>query len=248
MKIKRKETIGKLSILLLSLSVFTFLSASPKLTDDYRIPGHIEINYSNSPLPISLPVTLYEAMDLKDEGLSKTAFYMAIKGYEELRQTGQLLNPSVLTIIDFSKPSTEERLFVLDIDSMKVLYKTYVAHGRNSGTLYAKKFSNKTGSHMSSIGFYITGDTYSGDNGYSLKLNGLEKGINDKAAQRAIVVHGAYYVTPSFASTKGYIGRSFGCPALPQKISKPIIDAIKDGSCLFIYGRSEIYKRKSHLL
>ncbi len=128
----------------------------------------------------------------------------------------KIKNADVLTIIDFSKPSTEKRLFVFDIQNMKVLYQTYVAHGVNSGTLYAKRFSNKPGSNMSSLGFYITGETYIGQHGYSLRLDGLETGINNNANKRAIVMHSADYASTGFINARGYLGRSYGCPAIPR--------------------------------
>ena len=145
-------------------------------------------------------------------------------------------NKDIITLIDFSKPSNQERFYVIDLKEKKLIYKTLVAHGRNSGLVYAKKFSNKEGSYMSSPGFYTTDVTYVGGNGYSLKLDGLEKGKNDNARRRAIVVHGANYVTEKMAKTQGRVGRSLGCPALPQNVAREIIDTIKHGALLYIYA------------
>ena len=191
---------------------------------------------------------LYDSLQLQDLGLSKDAFIEALKGYEVLRSSGKLNNDNMLTIADFSLPSSQKRLFVIDIENLKVLYNTYVAHGRNSGKEYANRFSNTPQSNMSSLGFYVTGKTYYGEHGLSLKLEGEEEGINDNAKNRAIVIHCADYVSEKMIETLGYLGRSLGCPALPKKYSKPIIETIKDGSCFFIYSPSQRYLSRSPLL
>ena len=154
----------------------------------------------------------------------------------------------VLTLIDFSKPSTEKRLYVFDMKHRRMLYSSVVSHGKNSGGNYATSFSNEYGSYKSSLGFYLTASTYQGRNGYSLILDGLEKGINDRARERAIVVHGAAYADPSVASRGGRLGRSFGCPALPTSVSRPIIDAIKGGSVMYIYAETPSYLAQSSIL
>ena len=154
----------------------------------------------------------------------------------------------VLTLIDFSRPSTAKRLFVFDMRERKVLFSSVVSHGKNSGDNYATSFSNEYGSYKSSLGFYLTESTYQGKNGYSLILNGLEKGINDRARERAIVMHGAAYADPSVVSRGGRLGRSFGCPAVPQKLSRPIIDAIKGGSVMYIYAETPEYLAHSSVL
>ncbi|MBC7867350.1 MAG: murein L,D-transpeptidase catalytic domain family protein, partial [Gloeobacteraceae cyanobacterium ES-bin-316] len=128
------------------------------------------------------------------------------------------------------------------------LFNTYVAHGQNTGQEYANRFSNKPESFQSSLGFYITTSTYMGKNGFSLQLDGMENGINDLANERAIVMHGAPYVSESYIKTKGYIGRSHGCPAVPQQLNKPIIEKIKNGSCLFIYSNDKGYLKRSKIL
>lgn len=191
---------------------------------------------------------LYDSLQLKSLGLTKEAFIEALKGYEVLRASGKLNNDNMLTIADFSLPSSQKRLFVIDIENLKVLYNTYVAHGRNSGKEYANRFSNAPQSNMSSLGFYVTGETYYGEHGLSLRLEGEEEGFNDNAKSRAIVIHCADYVSEKMIETLGYIGRSLGCPALPKKYSKPIIETIKDGSCFFIYSPSQRYLTRSPLL
>lgn len=190
-----------------------------------------------------LYTNMYESLHLDDK-LSKEAFFRAIAGYYNIKG----IRHEILTIIDFSKPSNSERMFVIDMKNMKVLFSTVVSHGRNSGKLYATSFSNKNGSYKSSLGFYITGNTYKGKNGYSLVLDGLESGINDNAKERAIVMHGAWYCNPDVVRTGGILGRSLGCPAIPEKLTRPIIDTIKDGSVLFIYADNPTYLTQSKII
>lgn len=177
-----------------------------------------------------------------EELISFDVFNIAIKG---LRQIEDLKNKNIITIIDYSKPSTVKRFYVVDIFAKKLYFNCYVAHGRNSGDNYANSFSNEQKSMKSSLGFYKTAETYSGKNGYSMKLDGLEKGINDSARKREIVIHGAEYVSEQFIQDNGRLGRSWGCPALPVEIVKDIIDKISNGSCLFIYGVDDYYKENS---
>jgi len=191
---------------------------------------------------------LYHNLKLDSMGLSNEAFNMAIRGFNKLRQEGKFIDKQIVTIIDFSKPSTMKRMFIIDIEQSQVLFNTYVAHGLRSGSLMAERFSNRPSSNQSSLGFYETLSTYCGKHGYSLKLNGLEKGINDKASQRAIVVHGAPYVSEGMIRMQGFLGRSWGCPAVPERLSKPIIDAIRDGSCLFIYAPNKSYLTQSAMV
>lgn len=193
-------------------------------------------------------VSVYDSLRLNLAGLNRKAFEMAQQGYEKLRAQGALLNDNIISIIDFSLPSTEKRLYVVDLKNYQVLYKTYVAHGKNSGTVMANSFSNKPSSNKSSLGFYKTLGTYIGKHGYSLKLQGLEKGINDNAYQRAIVMHGADYVSPNYIPKLGYIGRSQGCPAVASREATPIINTIKNGSCLFIYSPNQAYQQRSSIL
>ena len=190
----------------------------------------------------------YDSMRLNDLGLSKTAFNYAMKGFNYLVQQGKFSKDNIISIVDFSQPSSHKRLFVIDLNDLRVLYNTYVAHGVNSGKEYANQFSNTPESNKSSLGFYETKNTYLGGNGYSLRLAGLEKGINDNAEKRDIVIHGADYVDESLIRSQGYIGRSWGCPALPEKLHKPIIDKIKNGSCLFIYSTDIAYLKKSKII
>jgi len=183
-----------------------------------------------------------------DTLISRDLFNLSIYGYNRLLENASIPNTSKLTIIDFSKASTEERFFVIDIDSRKLLFASHVAHGKNSGQQYAKNFSNMPGSLKSSLGFYITSNTYYGKHGYSLRLKGLESSFNGNAEDRAIVMHAANYVSENFIKDYGRLGRSWGCPALPQGISKQVIDKIKDGTCLFIFANDDKYLQSSPLL
>lgn len=176
-----------------------------------------------------------------EQMISYEVFKTAILGCQQI---DNLYKKNLVTIIDFSKPSTEKRFFVIDLENKRLIYKCFVAHGKNSGDNYAKSFSNQPGSLKSSLGFFLTAETYYGDHGYSLRLEGLEKSINDNARAREIVIHGAEYVSEEFIKKFGRLGRSWGCPALPVEISKEIIDKISGGSCLFIYG-DDIYFREN---
>lgn len=148
---------------------------------------------------------------------------------------GTAVRRQVLAVIDYSLPSTEQRLWVFDLAHRRLLYRELVAHGEGSGANYARLFSNREGSHQSSLGLFLTAGTYQGRNGYSLRLVGLEKGINDLALARTIVMHGAWYVTRAFAAEHGRLGRSWGCPALRPAVARQVIDALKGGSLLFVW-------------
>jgi L,D-transpeptidase catalytic domain len=191
---------------------------------------------------------LYNILSLDSLGLSKAAFYAAITGYQQLQKSGAIQHAGILSIVDFSLPSFKKRLFVLDMENGKLLFNTLVAHGRNSGQVIATRFSNRSSSFESSLGFYLTGETYNGQKGYSLRLLGIEPGINNNAYNRGIVVHGASYVNEEMTNGNGRLGRSEGCPAIPSEVHRSVIEAIKDGSCFFIYGKNKRYLTRSKLL
>ncbi|MFN8253981.1 MAG: murein L,D-transpeptidase catalytic domain family protein [Ferruginibacter sp.] len=191
---------------------------------------------------------LYDSLRLGMMGLSQQAFSYAMQGLDYLASNGRIENEKIISIADFSQPSYRKRLFVIDLEKKKVLFNTYVAHGMNSGKEYANSFSNMPQSNKSSPGFYETATTYLGKHGYSLHLQGLEKGINDNAWRRDIVMHGADYVNEDYVQMQGYIGRSQGCPAVPEKMHKPIIDKIRNGTCFFIYSPNRNYLLHSRLL
>ncbi len=168
-------------------------------------------------------------------GLSAGVFDLAIGAAECAERSGDVGDVPTLTVIDYSRPSTEKRLWVFDLRTRKLLYRELVAHGEGSGGNLATRFSNEHDTHQSSLGLFLTGDTYVGLNGYSLRLTGLDKGVNDRALERSIVMHGAPYVTEAFARTHGRIGRSWGCPALRDAIARNVIDRVKGGGLLFAY-------------
>ena len=174
----------------------------------------------------------------------KAVFSRAMRGFLALAAQNRSISHTI-SIIDFTLPSTSKRLWVIDLSTSRILYHSLVAHGRNSGELYATEFSNTNNSYQSSLGFYITGKTYHGKHGLSLKLHGLEPGINDNAETRAIVIHGADYVDEQYAKKYGRLGRSWGCPAIPMSQHKEIIDVLSGGKCLFIYYPDQGYYSKS---
>ena len=196
---------------------------------------------------ISNKLNVYDSLHLQTMGLSKKVFTMALKGMAKLVRTRHIKD-NLLAIVDFSQPSINKRLYVIDLNTYQLLYNTYVAHGMKTGKDKAISFSNKMSSNKSSLGFYVTGMAYNGSNGYSLKLQGMEKGINDYAMKRGIVIHGADYVSEDLINSQGYIGRSWGCPAVAPEVSQPLIDLLKEGSCLFIYASNNTYQSKSVLL
>jgi hypothetical protein len=185
---------------------------------------------------------------LQEPSLKSEAFLHAMLGYHSLCAKGLVARDSILSVIDYSIPSSEERLFVIHLRSGRILYKSLVAHGRNSGELYASRFSNRIHSHQTALGFYITGETYTGGQGYSMHLTGVDTGYNDHAQVRSIVIHGAAYATPQYVKQYGRLGRSFGCPALPPNMNADIIQAIKDGSVLFAYYPDRDYLQDSPVL
>ncbi|HSO87194.1 MAG TPA: murein L,D-transpeptidase catalytic domain family protein [Draconibacterium sp.] len=192
---------------------------------------------------------IYSFLNLAQYGLSNEAYQLALKGFNKLKTEGKLLNSSILTIIDFSQSSSKKRMYVLDLYRKVLLYNTYVAHGRNTGDEFAEKFSNIPGTFQSSLGFYITENMAIGSKvGLSLILKGLEKGFNDKALDREIIIHGADYATEEFIQKHGRLGRSYGCPSLPPDLIKPVAETIKDGTCLFIYKHDDNYIHKSAVL
>jgi hypothetical protein len=192
---------------------------------------------------------IYAALKLSEKGLSQEVFQMVLKGYKKLESIGKLQNANILTIVDFSQSSKQKRLYVIDLIHKALLFNTYVAHGRNTGDEFAKFFSNKAGSCKSSLGFYITKNPAVGSSvGLSLIIDGVEKGFNDNAERREIIMHGARYATENFIRQTGRLGRSFGCPALPPDLIKPVIETIKKGTCLFIYHQDDYYIHHSSLL
>jgi hypothetical protein len=217
----------------------------------------VDINYTVSAaakkafevkMVIKQALTLYDSMKLGESGLDQKAFEYAWRGYHNLVKEGKLKKEGVLSICDFTQSSSNKRLYVIDVAHKKLLYNTYVSHGMNSGVEYATSFSNAPESYKSSLGFFLTTKTYFGRNGLSLKVKGLEKGYNDLAAKRHIVLHGSDYITPDYLKDNGEMGRSLGCAAMPNAVSPKIIRTIKNGSCLFIYSPVVKYLNASSVI
>ena len=255
--LKHRKGIKQMKITFKYLVLLTAIMALPVVMaakrSSYREPGQLKtalpvLSTSVLTNAVTAASLLFYNTGLSEKGLPFDAFMSAMKGFSKLRSKNMIGEDSILTIVDFTKSSKEKRLYVVDLKNQDILFQTLVAHGRNSGQEYARSFSNKPSSNKSSLGFYITQGTYQGSNGYSLKLMGTETGINDMALARAIVMHGADYANENMISSKGFIGRSFGCPAVPTKLSRKIIDLIKNGNAVFVYYPDPGYMKKSKLL
>ncbi len=185
---------------------------------------------------------VYEDALLQEANLALPVFEKAVIGFYNLKNNHNLNDEKdIITVIDFTRPSSEKRMWIIDLKNNKLLLNTYVAHGQGSGENLANLFSNIDESHQSSLGFYVTNETYIGKHGLSLRLDGFDKGLNDRARVRDIVIHGAAYVSESFIKQTGRLGRSFGCPAIPLELNDAIITLIKDKTCLFINGNNNQY-------
>jgi len=229
-------------LIVLCVTLFTSLSLV--------LNPHKEIHPKNYAMASSSKriVSIYNALDANSFQLPKLeSFSKALEGFYLLKEKG-IIKRDILTIVDFSLSSREKRMWIIDLFQNKILLNTLVAHGKNSGEDYANEFSNKDESNKSSLGFFVTGEVYQGKHGLSLKLDGLEKGVNDHARQRSVVVHGADYVSEAFVRNHNRLGRSQGCPAVPVELSKKIIESIKDKSCLFIYHPSRDNVESSKLI
>jgi hypothetical protein len=195
--------------------------------------------------PENVNVSLYDHLQLAKLGLQKHIFERALAGWQNMKKRNELGRPELISIADLSQSSNAKRLYVIDLENKTVLFNTYVSHGRNSGEEYASSFGNKPQCYKSSLGFYLTGNSYNGAHGLSMRLKGLEKDINHHAEERGIVVHGAPYVSESFIQANGRLGRSQGCPAVPEKECAPIVNSIKEGSCFFIFYPDSGYFKRS---
>ncbi len=219
-----------ISILLIGL--FSFSINTPILNKNNN--SKLVLPHANDIIKTNVE-SIYKNLIVNNYILPKMeSFKMAMDGYFQLKEKG-IIQKDILTIVDYSLSSNENRLWVIDLKKNSIIFQSLVAHGRNSGNEFAATFSNKPESYKSSLGFYLTGETYYGKHGYSLRLDGLDKGVNNNARDRAIVVHGADYVSESFIKQNGRLGRSLGCLALSQELTKEVIDTIKNKSCLFVY-------------
>jgi hypothetical protein len=179
--------------------------------------------------------------------LNKKVLAYALTAYHKASQKGEVKKP-VLTVIDYSLPSSKQRMWIFDVSKERLLYQTYVANGQNSGMAVPNHFSNQPSSKATSLGTFVTKDVYMGHKGYSLNLQGLEKGFNDNAYNRRVVMHGAWYMEPSFIKQSGRAGRSWGCPSIADSLAKPVINTIKGGSVIFAYYPDRNYLTHSRFV
>jgi hypothetical protein len=192
--------------------------------------------------------TLYTSIGLEKIGMNYDVFRYGMIGFYSLKQSGKVSDRNLVSFIDFTKPSTEKRFYTVDLDSRSVKFHSLVSHGRNTGENIAKSFSNKEHCNQSSLGFYITGETYVGSKGYSMRLDGVDGNYNSNMRNRAVVMHDAEYVSDSWVKKYGRLGRSQGCPALPKEICKTVIDTIKDKTVIFAYYNDADYLKSSAYL
>lgn len=235
-------------ILMIKIIAFTILVVFPVFSFEMKpsVFANLKPTERNGGKAISYEVDgLWDNIGQQHLLLKKEVLSMAYEGYLKMIDEGLIEKGKPLTIVDFDLPSTEQRLWVINLDNQNLAYASLVAHGRNSGGLHARKFSNVPESYMSSLGFFLTGETYIGKHGKSLRLDGIEKGINDNARARAIVMHAATYAENSFVARHGRLGRSLGCPALPSDNFEAIIDLIKEKSCLFVHASEPNYSSQS---
>lgn len=241
-KSRRRKLVGMMNVLVVMVAlVFIYFASTAHKT----IPGPTVKTVATAPMKAKTMAHLdvYDQLNLSKVGLQKSVFEYALRGWQKIDTA-----KSMLTIVDLSQPSSHKRLYVVDLVHKKLLFNTYVSHGRNSGDLMANRFSNAQSSFQSSLGFYQTLNTYMGKHGLSLQLKGLEKGFNDNVYNRNIVLHGADYVCEDIIRKTGRLGRSQGCPAVPYAESKGIIQAVKGGSCLFVYSPNPDYLKQSAYL
>lgn len=226
-------------VLLLALSSFLYFANAQKLTKERQLAlKKAELNIKD----------LYSELNAAQYNLSFTAFRYAYIGYQSMRKQRKLNDKDLFSIIDFTKDCNTKRFYTIDLEKMKILYYTYVAHGKKSGERIPTSFSDVVESNKSSIGFYITGDTYNGSNGYSLMLHGDEKGYNSNLAKRSVVIHTADYANENYIARNGRMGRSLGCPVLPENIYKQVINTIKEKTMIFAYYNDAKYLKTSKYL
>jgi len=237
------------------LFAFLFVSVQSFATDDKKALTGDDKNFpslfsnsANAPVIKKMADSVYDLISLGEFGLEREVFFTAYKGYQFLQNKGELRKTNLLTICDYSQSSNNKRLYVIDLLNSRLLFNTFVSHGKNSGNEFATSFSNSVNSNKSSLGFMVTADSYHGKAGLSLRLNGMERGINDNVRNRAIVLHGSRFVNESVMSMRGTIGKSLGCPAVPYGIHARIIDVIKGGSCFFINHPDQWYAQTSTII
>ena len=232
----------KKTLIFLSLLIISNLSFSEGTNlESINQNTVIATETDNKPQKVTLDVkSVYDSLNIKGK-IDYSIFQKAYLGYVQIPNK----NPGVLVIIDYTKPSNEERFYVLDLNKKKLVYSTRVAHSKNSGLEIPLEFSDDPNSYQSSLGFFLTLGEYNGAYGYSLRLKGLEENINANAESRAIVIHGGDIVNDEYIKKYGFAGRSLGCPVLPAALTKEIVNYIKHGRVLFIYGNDEEYIEES---
>ncbi|OIV41949.1 murein L,D-transpeptidase catalytic domain family protein [Flavobacterium johnsoniae] len=233
------------------LLVFLLLSfgKDSKNTSELKIATTRSIAKVEKKLTVDAKIeTIYNSLNSNNFKLPELkSFTEALKGFYLLKEKG-IIQKNILTLVDFSLSSNTKRLWVIDMTTNTILFNSLVAHGRNTGEEFANTFSNLNSSFKSSLGFYATGEIYQGKHGASLRLDGLERGLNDKARERGVVMHGADYVSESFIRDHKRLGRSQGCPAVPVELTDEIIQTIKDKSCLYIYHPSRSFTMEERLI
>lgn len=217
-----------MSTILSILSAAFFSTTATTGTTTHGIKNGFDVN------------THFQHLSQKAPKLNRRVLKLALTAYKKAADKGAVKKP-VLTVIDYSLPSNKQRMWIFDLNKERLLYNTYVAHGKNSGMDTPHHFSNKFSSKETSLGTYVTRDTYMGSKGYSLNLQGLERGFNDNAYHRRVVIHGAWYVEPDFIKKAGRAGRSWGCPSIAKTLAKPVINTIKGGSVVFAYYPDSYY-------
>ncbi|MGA9327041.1 MAG: murein L,D-transpeptidase catalytic domain family protein [Salegentibacter sp.] len=232
-----------------SVLLFSFAFAKADKTTATSNSEITSVVASTKPVSFKEKVAnLYGEFSTKNATLpALSVFEKAMEGYEKLENQGKV-NKEILTVVDFDLSSKKKRMWIMDMKNKEVLFNTYVSHGQKTGVEFAKQFSNKVNSHKSSLGFFVTGETYIGKNGLSLFLDGMEKGINNNARKRYVVIHGADYATGNFVSRHGRLGRSYGCPAVPKAIAKSLINKIKGESVVYINKNDPGYMSRSSYL
>ncbi len=220
----------RMKILVLALSVFSLL-----------IPGSLDAATAANLTRTDFDLSAIGSIETDVFDLALGALSCAVK-------SGAVQNPPTLTVIDYSRPSSEKRLWVFDLKSRELIYEELVAHGQGSGAGVATQFSNKPDTHQTSLGLFVTDTTYVGKNGYSLRLDGLDRGFNDRARERAIVMHGAPYVSDGFVKSTGRLGRSWGCPAVSELVARQMIDRLKGGGLVFAYYPDAEWLKSSKFL
>lgn len=234
---------------MIAFLLLSFLSTSPVFASEGNKGTNNTENKESKKVLFENHITdLYESIAFGSNRPDYDLFRKAYVGFLNLKAANKLSNKDILTIIDFRISSNTERFWSIDLSNKKVLFNSLVAHGRKTGEEFAKKFSNKLESHMSSFGFYVTGTTYTGKHGLSLYLDGMDAGYNSNARDRAVVMHSADYVNEEFIKQNGRLGRSLGCPAIPAANHKEVINTLMDKTCLFIYFPDTNYEKKSKLL